>query len=83
MKEFISQEDAIRIIEKQLSTLRIAERAAIENARYRPEYRGFDRPTYEAALAVVAKEIEHALPYITDEDIRASYQEKLNRALAR
>lgn len=83
MKEFTSQEAAVRFIEKQLGTLRIAEHDAIENARHRPEYRGFDRPTYETALTAVAGDIEQAISYITDEDVKAFYQEKLDRALTR
>lgn len=83
MKEFVSQEAAIRQIEKHLHTLRVAECAAEENARHRPECCGFDRPTYETALASVAEDIRLAISYITDEDIRTSYQERFDQALAK
>lgn len=83
MKEFASQEAVVRFIEKQLSTLKIAELAAKENARHRPECHGFDRPTYETALATVAEDIDNAISCITNEDLKASYQERFNQALAK
>ena len=83
MKEFVSQEAAIRFIEKQLNALRIAELTAKENAKLRPECCGFDRPTYETALATVAGDVARAISCITDEDVRDSYQKRLDQALAK